>query len=135
MILLTLNIKGVGGALKLSFVCRLLFNVKPDIIFLQETLVLEEKARLFMQKIVPTWYMCAVSSEGTSGGLLATWDPNKFTLEPTLCSGGIMLLGVTLDTHCVIHFLNVYGPRTDRVTFWNRLVTRGILATKILVIA
>jgi endonuclease/exonuclease/phosphatase family metal-dependent hydrolase len=34
-----------------------------------------------------------------------------------------------------IHLLNVYGPHNDRVTFWNRLVFRGILATKNLVIA
>jgi exonuclease III len=48
MILLTLNVRGVGGALKTASMHRLFTKVKLDIIFLQETLVAEDKARLFM---------------------------------------------------------------------------------------
>jgi exonuclease III len=48
MILLSLNIRGVGGSLKFPSLRRLLSNTKPDIIFFQETLVPEEKARKFM---------------------------------------------------------------------------------------
>jgi exonuclease III len=44
MILLTLNVRGVGGSLKTASVRRILTKVNPDIIFLQETLVAEEKA-------------------------------------------------------------------------------------------
>jgi exonuclease III len=80
MILLSLNIRGVGGTLKQASMHRVLRKVKPDVIFLQETLVDEEKARLFMLKFVPNWCSCMVSSVGNSGGLLATWDPNKFVL-------------------------------------------------------
>jgi exonuclease III len=47
MILLSLNIRGVGGPLKLPSLHRLLIVNKPDIIFFQETLVDEEKARKF----------------------------------------------------------------------------------------
>jgi hypothetical protein len=81
-----------------------------------------------MQKFVPNWYMCVVSSVGNSGGLLATWDPNKLTLDPTLCGGGIFLSGVTLETHCVINLLNVYGPCFERVSFWDRLVSKGFVS-------
>jgi exonuclease III len=48
MILLSLNIKGVGGALKSASLRRLLNRTNPNIIFLQETLVDEKKARSFM---------------------------------------------------------------------------------------
>jgi exonuclease III len=48
MILLSLNIRGVGGTLKYASLRRLLNRTNPDIIFLQETLVDEKKARLFM---------------------------------------------------------------------------------------
>jgi exonuclease III len=48
MILLSLNIRGVGGTLKSSSFCRLLDRVWPKIIFLQETLVHEQKARDFV---------------------------------------------------------------------------------------
>ena len=133
MILLSLNVRGVGGALKSASMHRLITKVNPDIIFLQETLVAEDKARLFMHKFVPNCYMCVVSLVGNSGGLLATWDPNKVTLDPTLCGGGILLSGVTLETQRVINLLNVYGPCFERFSFWDRLVSKWMLATKTLI--
>jgi exonuclease III len=69
MILLSLNIRGVGGTLKLPSLRRLLTNTKPDIIFFQETLVPEEKARKFLYSICPSWMISVVSSVGKSGGL------------------------------------------------------------------
>jgi hypothetical protein len=95
MILLTLNIRGVGGPLKLASFRRLVFKTSPNLIFLQETLVSAEKARSFMNKIKPDWCVCAVSVVGTSGGLLVSWDPSFFDLVPYLCIGGIFLLGAS----------------------------------------
>jgi exonuclease III len=77
MIILSLNIRGVGGTLKQASMRRVCRKVKPDVILLQETLVDEEKARHFMVKFVPNWYICAVKSVGNSGGLLAAWDPKN----------------------------------------------------------
>jgi hypothetical protein len=65
-----------------------------------------------------------VSSIGNSSGLLATWDPNKLALDPTMCGGGIFLSGFTLENQRVINFLNVYGPCFERLIFWDRLVTK-----------
>jgi endonuclease/exonuclease/phosphatase family metal-dependent hydrolase len=135
MILLTLNLRGVGGTLKLASMRRLLRKSKPDIIFLQETLVDEEKARLFMLKFVPGWLSCVVSSVGNSGGLLVTWDPNKFVLEPTLCCGGILLSGISLENNKSLCLLNVYGPCIERKYFWDRVAASGLLATKNLIVA
>jgi exonuclease III len=53
MILLSLNIRGVGGPLKFPSMRRLIDTTKPDLIFLQETLVDEEKARKFMFSLCP----------------------------------------------------------------------------------
>jgi exonuclease III len=78
MILLSLNIRGVGGPLKLPSMHRILSKTKPDIIFLQETLVAEEKARKFMNILCPNWVICAVSSIGKSCGLLVAWNPIFF---------------------------------------------------------
>jgi hypothetical protein len=118
MILLTLNVRGVGGSLKTASVRRVLTKVNTDIIFLQETLVAEDKAQLFMHKLVPSWHMCVVNSVGTSRGLLVTWDPNKFTLVPSLCEGGILLSGTNVGNNRVVNFLNVYGPCINRLLFW-----------------
>jgi hypothetical protein len=134
MILLSLNIRGVGGPLKLASLRRLLSKTSPNIIFLQETLVAADKARLFMNKIRPDWMICVVSVVGTSGGLLASWDPNFFVLDPYLSSGGIFLSGTSLMDNRKITLLNVYGPCQDRKAFWDSVDGSGLLAHKDLII-
>jgi hypothetical protein len=96
MILLSLNVRGVGGPLKTASLRRLLTKTLPDIIFLQEKPVAEEKARLFMYSLRPEWLICVVSSVGNSGGLMVTWDPKKFYLVPFLSCGDIFLTGTGL---------------------------------------
>jgi hypothetical protein len=117
MILLTLNIRGVGGPLKLASFRRLVCKSSPNLIFLQETLVSAEKSRTFMNKIKPDWCVCVVSVVGTSGGLLVSWDPNYFDLVPYLSIGGIFLSGTSLLDNKKFSFLNVYGPCQDRKAF------------------
>jgi hypothetical protein len=80
MIMLSLNLRGTGGTLKLASVRSVLDKTHPDIVFFQETLVHSEKARNFMSTLRPNWFSCVVNSVGTSGGLLVTWDPNVFDL-------------------------------------------------------
>jgi hypothetical protein len=135
MILLSLNIRGVGGPLKLASMRRLLENTQSSIIFLQETLVNASAAREFMLRLRPNWMICAASSVGTSGGLLASWDPSLFELEPMLSPGGILLTGRCFELQSTINFLNVHGPCSDRKTFWKRLDDLGILAANNLIIA
>jgi hypothetical protein len=121
MILLSLNIRGVGGPLKTASLRRLLSKTLPDIIFLQETLVVEEKARHFMFSLRPEWMICVVSSVGKFGGLLVTWDPKKIELVPFLSCGGIFLSGTCKEDKRRISLLNVYGLCTDRKIFWEKV--------------
>jgi hypothetical protein len=97
MILLSLNIRGVGGPLKLASMRRLLEKSLPTIIFLQETLVDASTARDFMHLLRPNWMTCAASSVGNSGGLLASWDPSLFDFFPMLSPGGILLSGTCFE--------------------------------------
>jgi exonuclease III len=53
MLLLSLNIRGIGGALKLALVRRVLDKTRPELVLFQETMVLAEKARDLMFKIRP----------------------------------------------------------------------------------
>jgi len=80
MILLSLNVRGVGGPLKLASMRRLLEKTFPNVIFLQETLVATEKARNFIYFLKPKWMICVVSSVGNFGGILVSWDPTFFDL-------------------------------------------------------
>jgi len=79
--------------------------------------------------------VCVVSSVGISSDLLMNWDPNKFTLDPTLCSGGILVSVMSLENHRFVNFLNVYGPCSERLLFWDRLATKGLLVVENLMLA
>jgi exonuclease III len=116
MIVLSLNIRGVGGTLKMASFRRLLTRTKPEIIFLQETLSTDSKARDFVHHLRPSWYTVAVSSIGTFGGLLVAWDPSLFELKPSLSCGGLLLRGHCLDTNLELALLNIYGPCSEKHT-------------------
>jgi hypothetical protein len=113
MICLSLNLRGTGGTQKLASVRRVLDKIRPDLVCFQETLVQSEKARMFMSLIQPYWFCCAVSSVGTSGGLLVAWDPIVFYLNAFLTCGGILLTGHIIASKRVLSILNVYGPCTE----------------------
>jgi hypothetical protein len=135
MILLSLNIRGVGGSLKFPSMRRFFPTTKPNIIFFQETLVVEEKARKFMNSLCPTWMNSAVSSVGKSGGLLVAWNPNVFELQPYLCAGGILLTGSHIPDKRRICLLNVYGSCIGRRQFWEQVEAKGLLAQSDLILA
>jgi len=93
MILLSLNLRGVGGTQKSASFRHVLDTTHQNIVFLQETLVHEQKAPSFMNKFRPSWVSCVVSLVGTTGSLLVLWDPYLFNPVPYLTCGGILLTG------------------------------------------
>ena len=127
MILLSLNIQGVGGSLKFASMRNFLSKTQPNVFFLQETLVVGEKERNFMYMLKPKWMICVVSSVEKSGGILVSWDPNFFDLVLILGCGGIFLSGTSLADKRKVSFLNVYGPCQDRKNFWEKVDGRGLL--------
>ena len=92
MIILSLNIRGVGGPLKATSLRRLLSKTLSDIIFLQETMVAEDKARHFMFSIRPEWMIFVISSVRKSDRLLVSWDPKIFDLLPFLSCSSIFFV-------------------------------------------
>jgi hypothetical protein len=128
MIVLSLNIRGIGGPLKAASFRRLLENSKPDLIFLQETLASDLLSRDFVHHFRSSWVTAAASSLGNSGGLLVAWDPDLFVLRPFLSKGGILLTGRYLPTGQEMAFLNVYGPCSNRPLFWKLLAESGLLS-------
>jgi exonuclease III len=135
MILLSLNLRGTGGTLKLASVRSVLEKTRPEIVLFQETLVHADKARAFMHSLRPNWFSCVVNSVGNSGGLMVSWDPNFFDLVLFLTCGGILLSGICLATRRQFSILNVYGPCVERKTFWECLGSSGLLAQKSLILA
>jgi hypothetical protein len=113
----------------------LLTSTRPEIIFFQETLVTAQKSRDFLLSFRPEWAVCSVSSVGTSGGLLAAWDPTFFDLSPYLTVGGILLTGKNIFNNREVALLNVYAPCTNQISFWKIVEGSGLLNVKNLILA
>jgi hypothetical protein len=134
MILLSLNLRGTGGTLKLTSVRSVLEKTCPEIVLFQETLVHANKAQAFIHSLRPTWFSCVVKSLGNSGGLMVSWDPIFFYLVLFLTCGGILLSGICLATRRKFSILNVYEPCVERKNFWEHLGSSVLLAQKILIL-
>jgi hypothetical protein len=63
------------------------------------------------------------------------WDPSKFDLEPFLSCGGILLTGTCCENKRQLTLLNVYGPCTDIITFWDKVFSLGLLVGTNLIVA
>jgi hypothetical protein len=107
---------------------RILYKTTPHVIFLQETLTYDVKARDFMFLLKLDWMSCVVSSIGNSGGLLVSWDPCFFVLSLVLTCGSILLTGSSLVDKRRLTLLNVYGPCMDHKTIWKKIADKGLLA-------
>jgi hypothetical protein len=92
MLLLSLNIRGIGGTLKEASVRRVLDQTRPDILFFQETLVSDVRARGFLQVIRPSWVSCSVSACGKIWRTFSRLGPFSFRFRS--CS------------HCRRYFIN-----------------------------
>ena len=135
MLLLSLNLRGMGGTLKLASMRSTLEKTRPNIVFLQKTLVHSEKACSFFHSIRPSWLTCAVNSVGNSGGLFVSWDPNYFNLIPFFICGGIFLTRYCLEIRRQLNLLNVYGSCLDRKKFWENMESLGLLKLKGFILA
>jgi hypothetical protein len=92
----------------MASVRRHLEQSRPEVIFLQETLVSAQKYRYFIHYLRPSWVSCVVNSVGTSRGLLVSWDPIVFDMVPYLTIGGILLTGRCNKDKRELALLNVY---------------------------
>ena len=81
MIVLSFNVRGVGGAPKSLALRRLFDLVKPDLVMIQETMVPGVRAREVFSNFFPNWNFYVVDSKGLSGGLLSAWNPKKANLN------------------------------------------------------
>jgi hypothetical protein len=134
MLLLSLNIQGLEAPSKLPQFIDCWIVLVRTLSFCKRHSD-EKKARDFLLQIRPSWAATAVNSIGNSGGLLVSWDPNSFDLNPYLTVGGILLTGVCISSKKELAFLNVYGPCKDRKLFWSTLADSGILSVPNLVMA
>ena len=134
MIILSMNIRGVGGAQKLLALRRVCENVRPDILMIQETMVTAEKAIDVFSKVVGSWNISAVDAIGLLGGLLTAWNPKKANFVVFKTVAGILLQGRYLNGDRELKILNCYGPYQNRIPYWNLIRDSGLLKEEGLII-
>jgi len=134
MIILSLNLRGFGGTIKISSLKALLSGTKPDIVFLQETLVSSDKAiKLFLQ-CAPSWNAVALNPSGRYDGLLSGWNLDFAELSAFDTLAGIYMEGMTKMSTIKVKLLNCYAPYKDMEQFWLPILHSSLLNEEGLII-
>ena len=71
MSILSLNVRGLGKAKRVRALSKLMLDIIPIIIFLQETMCPYFVATKTLANIFPCWELSAVNALGLLGGSLA----------------------------------------------------------------
>jgi len=127
MILLSLNLRGFGSPIKLASLKRLFAKIKPDIVFLQETLVLGDKAKELFLQCLPRWSTVALDTHGFSGGLLTGLNPDVGDFQAIGTSVRILSFGRVKPSNSSFNLLNCYAPYKDWEPFWKTLFDSGLI--------
>ena len=127
MIILSMNIRGFGGVAKQKSLGRLLPDLRPDMILLQETMCCYTQALYLFSKLKPGWELCASDATTLSSGLLAGWDPHLVHCNDFSSPAGIILKENFKGLAETFTVINCYGPYTQIITLWNTMVAGGLL--------
>ena len=130
-----MNIRGFGGVAKQKSLGLLLSVLRPDLILFQETMCSHAYALYLFSKLKPSWEFCASDACGLSGGLLAGWDPHLVRCKAFSSLAGIVLKASFKGMTEPFTVINCYGPYVHRTSYWNRLVSSGLLGLPNLILA
>jgi exonuclease III len=77
MKILSFNCRGLANPVKKSSLKKLVEVVSLDVIFLQETLGINESVVASLESLMSGWSFVAVDANGCSGGLATGWSLKK----------------------------------------------------------
>ena len=117
MLILSLNVRGLGGKTKLYSLRSLFLFVCPDMILLQETMCSSFPTLHAFSNLLSSWELCAISASSLSGGLLTAWDPHRVRCHAFATVAGILVKVVFRGMHAPLDILNCYSPYRDRDIF------------------
>lgn len=91
MIILSHNVRGLVDTHKVLALKRLVQDLKPDVIMLQETMYSSDKVISNVRGFLKDWSFCATNSSSLSKGLLSTWSPWLCTLSNFSIPSGLVV--------------------------------------------
>ena len=134
MLLLSLNVRGLGGKTKQCSLRSLFLSIRPGMILLQETMCNTYPALHAFSKLLPNWEFYAISASGLSGGLLTAWNPHRVRCRAFETVAGILVRANFHDMNTPLDILNCYGPYRDRDLFWDKVLRGGLLNSPNLIV-
>ena len=113
MLILSYNVRGLGGAPKLAALSRILDLKRPKVVALQETMTEGGRAKDTLKTHLRDWEMKTLDAEGHSRGLLTTWSPAIVCHNKNKFKDAIGTELEDLETGLIFYFLNLYAPFYD----------------------
>ena len=127
MMILSLNVRGLGGKTKLSRQRSLFLSLCPDMILLQETMCSTYPTLHAFSKLLPNWELCATNASRLSSVLLTAWNPGRVRCRAYETLAGILVKAKFRGMDTTLDILNCYGPYRDREFFWDRVLRGGLI--------
>jgi len=127
MIIINLNIKGLGGGVKAKYLKHIIYKEGVEFLCLQETKV----TGFFDFKCVALWGDNKIGwvlneGENGAGGLLSMWNKEAFEYRSHVKGRGfIAVSGTHVKMNCLCVIVNVYATCSisDKVVMWDALST------------
>lgn len=125
MLVLSLNVRGLGGVDKRRLVRKTILSCNPDVVLLQET----------KKEELPCWFIrwilgpdlsewCLILAVGTVGGVLCAWNPSLVNrIDEVVRRFSISILFKDVGVGDEWLFTRVYGSASmvNREDFWVEL--------------
>eukprot|EP00253_Pinus_taeda_P033090 PITA_33090 len=128
MKVLSYNCRGFASSPKKLALGRLLTLSQSDIIFLQEILCPADPLVQSLNSWMPNWTFHALDATGRSGGLAIGIHNRAIKIRNIWGDRGFIGLDVyVLSMEMDIQVINVYGPCSNRATFWSALLESELL--------
>jgi hypothetical protein len=116
MITLSLDIRGLRGALKQLALKKMFDEYKPNIVLFQETMCLGSKTIEILSSILKNWKFYSIDANSLSMDLVIGWNSNFNAISHFLYAS-IVLEGRDNELDKVFKVVNPYGPYGDKKPF------------------
>ena len=127
MIILSLNARGLGGASKKNSLKRLITNINPTVLLIQEITMEGKTVEEAINECAKDWKMQSINTEGNSRGILTAWIPMMNMISTTRYGLVLGTLMEDKETRLSYTILNIYGNLYDRKMFWEFVGNSGAL--------
>ena len=98
---------------------NILYEIFPDMIFIQETMFVRAQALFHFARLKPSWEFFAPNIVGLFGVLLTSWNLSIVHCKAYSLLSGLMVKDRFRGLDSILYFFNCFGSYHNRECFWN----------------